>query len=77
MVKFNIGLRAEVCPGGWSLKISIEPSAFSNQPKEGLATLCRPNSWNEEIGLKLSGIGWSKKKAKGFDRSVTVRSNWG
>src|SRR6185312_14593817 len=31
MVESIIDLWVEVCPGGWSLKISIQPSAFSNQ----------------------------------------------
>jgi hypothetical protein len=53
--------------GNWQL-------ARKNQPLS-VATLCRPNSKNEKTGLKLGQIGTVKKGKKGFDRSVTARSN--
>ena len=34
------------------------------------ATLCRPDSWNEKTGLKLTSIEAPKNAKKGFDRSV-------
>jgi hypothetical protein len=54
------------------LKISSQPSAFSNQPKQRLATLCRPDSKNRKRRLKLTWIGSLKNVEKGhrqpFDR---------
>jgi hypothetical protein len=35
-----------------------------------IATLCRPDSWNEKTGPKLTAIGALKNVKKGFDRAV-------
>src|SRR6185437_3425173 len=61
MVESIIDLWVEVCPGGWSLKISIQPSAFSNQPKEraprGAPGFARPGIFSLAT-LCLLGIGF-------------------
>ncbi|HEY2115342.1 MAG TPA: hypothetical protein VGJ51_09640, partial [Candidatus Angelobacter sp.] len=54
------------------MKISIQPVSIQQSAKEGLATLCRLDTWNGKKGRKLTAVGALKNEKKGprqaFDR---------
>jgi len=77
MVDSAIDLWAEVCLGGWSLKISVQPSVVSSQPKVRAYDPLPTEQWKRKKEAELTAIGALKNVKKGFDRPVTARSNWG
>jgi hypothetical protein len=77
----NLGIRSRAKKWCVERSLTKEAASYWLLAKGGyllrVATLSRPNSWNEKTRLKLTAIGALKNVKNGYDRSVIVRSNWG
>jgi len=77
MVDSVIDLWAEVCLGGWSLKISIQPSVVSSQPKVRAYDPLPTEQWKRKKEAEIDRD-WSPEKREkrlrpSGDRSVELR----